>query len=198
MWPWNNMWYKNWLRSKEWCEIKQYKPCVLSVNRCKYSVIYCFLIIYRWLRLRLNMMPLVSGFLEPLTEVIPLGFYGAWCMHRFLGINPFIFYPVHICFWLVSDYVQLRMIQVYSILDLSCIMRKPACICENKGANQLHSNCTADQRLCFRNIDSTIPLLPKSELSSLLPSFFAVQLALCQTWWERRFSRDEAHLYLNL
>ena len=32
-------------------------------------------------------------------------------------------------------------------------MRKPAfCICENKGADQLCSNCTADQCLCFRYI----------------------------------------------
>ena len=27
--------------------------------------------------------------------------------------------------------------------------------CENKGADQLCSNCTADQRLCFRYMDST-------------------------------------------
>ena len=51
---------------------------------------------------------------------------------------------------------------------LSLVMRKPAfCICENKDADQLHSNCEADQRLCFRYIDSTIPLLPKYEISSL-------------------------------
>ena len=36
------------------------------------------------------------------------------------------------------------------ILNVRCILRKPDfCICENKGANQLCSNCTADQRLCF-------------------------------------------------
>ena len=30
------------------------------------------------------------------------------------------------------------------------VMRNPAfCICENKGADQLHSNNAADQRLCF-------------------------------------------------
>ena len=29
----------------------------------------------------------------------------------------------------------------------------------NKGAGQLRSNCEADQRLCFRYTDSTIPLL---------------------------------------
>ena len=34
-------------------------------------------------------------------------------------------------------------------------MRKPDfCICENKDADQLHSNSTADQRLCFRYIYS--------------------------------------------
>ena len=36
-------------------------------------------------------------------------------------------------------------------------------ICENKGADQLRSNCEADQRLCFRYTASTIPLLVKSE-----------------------------------
>ena len=39
-------------------------------------------------------------------------------------------------------------------------MRKPAfCICENKDADQLHSNENkdADQRLCFRFMDSAIP-----------------------------------------
>ena len=42
-------------------------------------------------------------------------------------------------------------------------MRKPAfCICENKDADR-----KADQRLCFRYTDSTIPLLPKTEISSL-------------------------------
>ena len=40
-------------------------------------------------------------------------------------------------------------------------------ICENKGADQLCGNRKADQRLCFRYIDSTIPLFHKSEISSL-------------------------------
>ena len=41
------------------------------------------------------------------------------------------------------------------------------CICENKDADPLCGNCEADQRLCFRYIDSTIPLLSKSEISIL-------------------------------
>ena len=64
-------------------------------------------------------------------------------------------------------------------------MRKPAfCICENKDADQLRGNREADQRLCFRYKDSTIPLLPKSEISSLYPSSVAVQPGLCRIWSE--------------
>ena len=51
-----------------------------------------------------------------------------------------------------------------SVVNLSRRMRKPTiCIGENKGADQLRSNCEADQRLCFRYTDSTIPLLSKSK-----------------------------------
>ena len=50
---------------------------------------------------------------------------------------------------------------------LSRIVRKPAFyICENKDADQLRGNREADQHLCFRYTDSTIPLLSKSEMSS--------------------------------
>ena len=62
-------------------------------------------------------------------------------------------------------------------------MRKPAfCICENKDADQLRGNREADQRLCFRYIDSTISLLSKSEISSLWPSYVVVQPSLCRNW----------------
>ena len=64
-------------------------------------------------------------------------------------------------------------------------MRKPTfCICENKDADQLRGNPEADQRLYFRYIDSTIPLLSKSEISSLYPSSVAVHPGLCRTWSE--------------
>ena len=64
-------------------------------------------------------------------------------------------------------------------------MRKPDfCICQNKDADQLRGHREADQRLCFRYIDSTIPLLPKYEISSLSPSSVAVQHGLCLTWSE--------------
>ena len=68
---------------------------------------------------------------------------------------------------------------------MSRVVRKPAfCICKNKDADQLRGNREADQRLCFRYIDSTIPLLSKSEISSLWPSFVAAQPGLCRTWSE--------------
>ena len=44
---------------------------------------------------------------------------------------------------------------------MSCIVRKlDFRICENKDADQLRVNREADQRLCFRYTDSTIPLPP--------------------------------------
>ena len=61
-------------------------------------------------------------------------------------------------------------------------MGKPTiCIGENKGADQLRSNCEADQRLCFRYTDSTVPLLLKSEISSFYLFPVLVQVGLCQT-----------------
>ena len=64
-------------------------------------------------------------------------------------------------------------------------MRKTTiCIGENKAADQLRGNREADQRLCFRYTASTIPLLSKSKISSLLPSSVTVQAGLCRTWSE--------------
>ena len=85
-------------------------------------------------------------------------------------------------------------------------MRKPVfCICENKDTDQLHGSREADQRLCFRYSDSTLPLLPKSEISILQPSSVVVQPGLCRTWSETRKTgflrtrliyKSEAHLCL--
>ena len=55
---------------------------------------------------------------------------------------------------------------------MSRVMTKPVfCICEKKGTDQLHGyqlcgSRAADQRLCFHNIDSTIPLLSKSKFQA--------------------------------
>ena len=84
--------------------------------------------------------------------------------------------------------LDLNLIQIYLISEyLSNIMRKlDFCLCEHKGKDQLCSNCTADQRLCFHYTDSTISHLPKSEISCLYPSSVTVQATFCQTWSETR------------
>ena len=47
-------------------------------------------------------------------------------------------------------------------------MRKPDfCLCENKDADHLCSNCTADQGLCLSHSDRAIPLLLKSKFPGL-------------------------------
>ena len=68
---------------------------------------------------------------------------------------------------------------------MSRVVRKPGfCICENKDADQLRGNREADQHLCFHYTDSTIPLLPKYEISNMQPSSVVVQSGLCGTWSE--------------
>ena len=63
-------------------------------------------------------------------------------------------------------------------------MRKPDfCLCENKDADHLHSNCEADQswdQSLLLYGYSTIPVLLKSETSSFLLSSVTVQPGLCQ------------------
>ena len=69
-------------------------------------------------------------------------------------------------------------------------MRKPDfCICKK--------TLRSEVRLCFHYIDSTIPLLAKSESSNLKPFSVIVQPGLCRTCSETpkdRFSCDEAQL----
>ena len=77
-------------------------------------------------------------------------------------------------------------------------MRKQAlCICENKDADQLRGNHDADQRLCFRYIDSTIPLLPKYK--TFKPLAILCDCTARFVWDlvgnpEDRLSHDEAHI----
>ena len=82
--------------------------------------------------------------------------------------------------------------------QMSLIMRKPAfCICENKDAAQLRGNREADQRLCFRYIDSTIPLLPIYEIPSLWPSFGCCTAPFVSDlvrYPEDQFSHNEAQI----
>ena len=87
---------------------------------------------------------------------------------------------------------------------MSLVVRKTAfCICENN-ADKLHGNREADQCLCFRYTDSTIPLLSKSEMPSL--DRYLTVFCGCTARFvsdlvgkpEDRFSHNKAHIKLSL
>ena len=81
--------------------------------------------------------------------------------------------------------LQRSLVTEHLIEHLSRLMGKPTiCIGENKDADQLRGNREADQRLCFRYSDSTIPLLLKSEISSFSLFSVTVQAGLCRTLLE--------------
>ena len=72
-----------------------------------------------------------------------------------------------------------------SIDYMSRVVRKAVfCICKNKDTDQLRGSHKADQLLCFRYIDSTIPLLPIYEISSPWLSCVVVQPGFCGAWSE--------------
>ena len=81
---------------------------------------------------------------------------------------------------------------------MSLVKRKPVfCICENKDADQLRGNREADQRLCFRYLDSTIPLLPKIRNSKPLAIFSGCTARFVSDLVgnpKDRFSQNEAHI----
>ena len=73
-------------------------------------------------------------------------------------------------------------------------------LCENKGADQLRSNCEVDQHLCFRYTDSTIPLLLIRNFNILACLFdctcqFVLHLIGNP---EDRFSRVAAHMAVDV
>ena len=69
-------------------------------------------------------------------------------------------------------------------------MKPDFCICENKDADQLRGNRKADQRLCFRYTDSTIPLLPLAIFCGYTAQFVSDLVGNP----EDRFSHNKAHV----
>ena len=77
-------------------------------------------------------------------------------------------------------------------------MRKPDfCICEIQDADRLRGNHEADQRLCFRCTDGTIPnyLNPKFQASSHLLWMYSRLVWDLVGNPEDRFSHNEVHIY---
>ena len=77
-------------------------------------------------------------------------------------------------------------------------MRKPVFyLCENKDADQLRSNCEADQRLCFHYMASTfllLPLIQKFKHIAILCGCTARFVSDLVGNPEDRFSHNEAHI----
>ena len=73
-------------------------------------------------------------------------------------------------------------------------MRKPAfCKCEDKDTDQRRGKCAADRCLCFRYIDSTIPLLTALAIFCDCTGWFVSNLVGNS---EDRFSRDAVNVWL--
>ena len=93
--------------------------------------------------------------------------------------------------WHLRCITHMRFIYMY----MSCCIRKPTTyIAENKGADQLCSDCTADQRLCFRFSDRTIPLFLKSTCFYDCTSPFVSDLVGNLNGW---LSQDATHVYFS-
>ena len=73
-------------------------------------------------------------------------------------------------------------------------MRKPAfCICENKDADQLHGNCAADQRFCFRynNLKIVQSLCSTKTDNSVIEFSAKLMIILCRCV----FSHDVPNIF---
>ena len=81
----------------------------------------------------------------------------------------------------MAQYIQEYILVIMTHYMSRIVRKSDFCLCKNKGADQLRSNCEAAQRLCFRYTDSAISLL-KSEISSFKPASVTVQVGLCQVW----------------
>lgn len=56
----------------------------------------------RWIRVR-KMMTLPATLLEPFTESLVAGLYGAWAAHRLFGVPGWLFFAINELAWLAVD-----------------------------------------------------------------------------------------------
>ena len=77
------------------------------------------------------------------------------------------------------------------------VMRKPVlATCKQQRHRSACASAQSDQRICFRCLDSIIPLVSISEISSIYLVSVAAQAGLSLPWSQTPktgFSRDEAH-----
>ena len=91
----------------------------------------------------------------------------------------YIFIDVYTIIYLFASLMMF--VELFDYNHMSRLMGKQTiCIGENKDADQLRGNREADQRLCFRYSDSTIPPLLNSKISSFQLFSMLVQAGLCR------------------
>ena len=120
---------------------------------------------------------------------IPKGSSLRWSFCRTCSWNTLFWSSSAVVSTTTSQNGQVNSLLSFPTMDsnhMSSLIRKPAfCICENKGADLLRGDRAADQHLCFRYIDSTIPLLHpllhKYQISSTSWPALVVQPGLCRT-----------------
>ena len=67
-----------------------------------------------------------------------------------------VFVIVEVVFLNIDSNCHLMIVHHFIILMSLCVRKPTICMGENKDADQLRGNREADQRLCFRYLDSTI------------------------------------------
>ena len=97
--------------------------------------------------------------------------YNLWIPTKFDKSNAsdFVINQINVVHFHLRKVLFMKTVSLFtiSLRRMSRPMGKPTiCIGENKGANQLRGNREADQRLCFRFLDSTIPPLLNFKISS--------------------------------
>ncbi|VDL95051.1 unnamed protein product [Schistocephalus solidus] len=65
----------------------------------------------RWLRLRLNMLPIVALIFEPMIECANLGVLISLSLHYLFGFRIMHTFLLHVCVWILLDYILLRLVQ---------------------------------------------------------------------------------------
>ena len=94
-------------------------------------------------------------------------------LENYIVLGYFSIYMHSLNFMLIWVELRIKVFKPRGLISIkprhmSRVIIKPVfCICENKDTDQLHGNREAYCPLCFRYLDSTIPLLPRYKISSL-------------------------------
>lgn len=64
----------------------------------------------RWAKLRINMLP--ATIIEPISECFVASLIIGWSAHHMFRWDIMVFFMCHCLAWFISDYIQLRGVQV--------------------------------------------------------------------------------------